>query len=153
MPLPAWKDDAFCRGCFGGVVAGIIKNLCDYGLLILKVKTAVFWKIAGVIAFSKPPVGIVENTVSLFLELVFCAFIGIIYIVIHSRFKTKCNLVMGMLYGALVWFFIKASFLLFHLTELKKDLLIVANPISHLVLSILFGLILAALDTKWSKEA
>ena len=148
----SWKKDPFIRGCTSGLIVGIIKNFLDFCLISLKIKTSYFWKIASVIAFSKPPVGFVENTVAVLVDLIFCSFIGVIYTILRTSLKTRYPLVMGMFYGALVWFFIKASFLLFHVEELRADLLIPLNSISHILLSMLYGVVIAYLEFKWASE-
>ena len=61
MPLLTWKEDTFIRGCIGGLLAGMAKNFLDFCLIILKVKSASFWKIASVIIFSESPHGFMEN--------------------------------------------------------------------------------------------
>jgi hypothetical protein len=151
MP-PSWKEDIFARGCICGFLAGIVKNFLDFCLITLKIKTSYFWKIASIIIFSRPPRNVVEHIVAIAVELTFCSFIGILYALIRNKLKTRYPLVAGMFYGAWVWFFIKASFLLFHVGELRKDLSFIANPISHLILSMLYGLIIAYLEYKWSLE-
>jgi hypothetical protein len=152
MPLLTWKEDTFIRGCISGLLAGIVKNSLDFCLIMLRIKSNYFWKISSVIIFSKPPHGFVENMVAVVVELIFCSFIGVVYTLIRTNLKTRYPLVMGMFYGALVWFFIKTSFLLFHISEFKKDLAFIPNPISHLLLSILYGAIVAYLECKWSTD-
>lgn len=152
MPLLTWKEDTFIRGCISGLLAGMVKNFLDFCLISLKIKSASFWKIASVIIFTNPPHGFIGNMVAVVVELIFCSFIGVVYTIIRTNLKTRYPVVMGMFYGAIIWFFIKTSFLLFHVSEFRKDLTFIVNPISHLLLSILYGAILAYLEYKWSTD-
>lgn len=67
------SEDTLFRGAFCGLTAGILKNLIDYILYTLKLKEVVFWHYASILAFHKPPHGLLMHATALIqFDLVFC---------------------------------------------------------------------------------
>lgn len=144
------SEDTLFRGAFCGIVAGVLKNLVDSIMFAFKMQEVVFWEYASMIAYHKGPKGFLMHASAIILELIFCAFLGIIYILIAERMKTRFYLFMGVFYGSMIWFSVKSFIVLFEINNLKPET--VKTPLITWVLSMLFGVIVAHLERKLSPK-
>ncbi|ATW25789.1 hypothetical protein [Candidatus Formimonas warabiya] len=134
-------DDKFIDGVIAGAIAGLIKNTPDllfHNLLNITGKS--FWDYANIIATGRHPHGLIEQIYSFFFEIVFSISVGLIYIFVIPYLRTKYNLLRGAIYGAMVWFAIRAWVTAFHIEPLMQE--DQSTMIVNSILSILFGIIL-----------
>ncbi len=138
-------------GVTGGVIAGICKDIPDAILgYFLKISRITFWDYSGTIALGhRPKVGL-EVITAIFYEVVFSIFIGIIFVYLAPYFKTKRYLLRGAIYGALVWFFIRAAVMAFRLEPLIDGDIIsaVINSLNSIFYGLILGAIVHYLDKK-----
>jgi uncharacterized membrane protein YagU involved in acid resistance len=144
-------EDTFFRGAFCGTVAGIVKDLIDFGFHLLKVKGLFFWSFASAVAYGRVPKEIYLNLFGLILEIIFSGFLGVIFALVASKIKTRHYLLMGIFYGSMVWFLIRATIVCYQISPLDNPSPPV-RPLLTWTLSMLFGMILAWLDRRFSPK-
>ncbi|MDT3699546.1 MAG: hypothetical protein RO469_08955 [Thermincola sp.] len=102
--LKKLSEDTLFRGFICGLAAGALKDLIDYFLFSIEAKERVFWHFASILAFHKPPHEILMHFSALFLELIFSGFLGFIFVLLAQKVKTRHYLLLGIIYGTMVWF-------------------------------------------------
>lgn len=138
-------------GVIGGIIAGIIKDIPDalfhYGL---KITSITFWDYSGIIALGRHPNGIAEFVYAIFYEVIFSIFIGVLFVYITTRFGAKRYLLWGGIYGALVWFAIRAGIVAFHITALTDGGVTTAaiNSMDSIFYGVILGGIIRYLEKK-----
>jgi hypothetical protein len=144
-------EDNIFRGALCGLVAGFIKDSVDAILYILDIKSILsFWGFASVVVFNELPKDWFMNIVALTLELIFSAFIAILFVFCIQKIKTRHYLLLGAFYSSMVWFFIKGIILAFTIELLtpKTNL----DPLIAWLLSMAFGIIIAFLNHKLAPQ-
>jgi hypothetical protein len=139
-------EDTPFRGMICGLLAGLAKYLMDLSLFLLRIVNKGYWNFASLVAFDKQPQNGIELILASILELMFCAFWGVIFSLLVNKLKTKHSIIFGIFYGNLIWFFIKAAILAFNITKMQPQDQSIVNPLVTWVLSMVFGLILGMLD-------
>jgi hypothetical protein len=140
------SEDTLFRGVISGLSAGLLKDIINVILFVPGIIQTGFWNYTSIVAFNKTPQSAIEFAIAIILELIFSAFLGVIFIILVNNLKTKHYVIFGLFYGSLVWFFIKTMILTFNITKLEQPAQSIANPLVHLGLSMVFGLILAIID-------
>lgn len=135
-------EEKFVAGVIGGVGAGIIKDIPDLIFRYLaKITRITFWDYSGTVALGHSPRSFPEIINAAFYEVVFSIFIGIVFVYLAPYFKTKYIVIRGAIYGALVWFVIRAGVIAFQIKILIDGDLLSATLNS--LNSILYGIVLA----------
>lgn len=135
-------EEKFITGVIGGIGAGIIKDIPDFIFrYLLKITRITFWDYSGTISLGHPPHNLLELVNAAFYEVVFSIFIGILFVYLAPYFKTKRILIRGAIYGALVWFTIRAGVVVFQVKPLIDGDILSATLNS--LNSILYGIVLA----------
>lgn len=145
MNLRESMKDTFLRGVVIGLAAGAIKDLLDALTLIFHVKKYQFLYYSGVMALNRPPEGGWEIAYAQALELIFCGFLGFLYVCILRVVKTRYKILLGIFYGSMVWFTIKEAINAFGIKYLYKRLSFTQSSLIW-ALSMLFGLLLGWFD-------
>ena len=144
-------EDTFFRGAFCGVAAGVVKNFLAFiFFFIIFTDEHYFWKFSSVLAYHGPPENLFMHITALIIELMFCAFLGVIFVLLVASIKTRHYLLMGTLYGSFIWFFVKCIVVIYKVDQLKPSTTI--HPFIIWMLSMLFGLLIAILDKKLSPK-
>lgn len=137
-----YMEEKFINGIIGGIGAGIIKDIPDLIFRYwLKITRIIFWDYSETIALGHPPRS---------LPVVFSIFIGIVFVYLAPYFKTKKILIQGAIYGALVWFGIRAGVIAFQIKILIDGNIISAtlNSLNSIIYGILLALIVHYLEKK-----
>lgn len=143
--------DTFFRGAFCGATAGILKDIIDFLYYLFNTKELFFWTFASVVAYGQLPKGLFMNLIGVILEIIFSAFLGVLFAFIVPKIKTRHYLLMGIFYGSMAWFFIRAIIVSFKITELKQ-LNTTISPFIAWMLSMLFGIVLSWLEKRLSPK-
>lgn len=144
-------EDTFFRGALCGGVAGILKDIIDLILYLFKVKGLSFWSFASVVAFDKLPNDLFMNITGICLEIIFSAFLGVLFVLIAQKIKTRHYLLMGTFFGSMAWFFIRAVIVCYKINQLITP----ATPLRPFItwlLSMVFGIVLAWLERRLSPK-
>ncbi|HYH03015.1 MAG TPA: hypothetical protein VEC37_07945 [Bacillota bacterium] len=144
-------EDTFFRGAFCGTVAGILKDFIDLLFSFSHIKELFFWSFAGVLAYGRLPEGAFMNLIGFVWEIIFSGFLGVLFALIASQIKTRHYLLMGIFYGSMAWFFIRAAVVCYKIEELKTP----NTPFRPLItwsLSMLYGIIIAWMERKLSPK-
>lgn len=143
--------EKFVTGVIGGVIAGIIKDIPDSIFrYLLKITNITFWDYSGIIALGHQPRGLFEQIYAVFYEIIFSILIGIVFVYIAPYFKTKRFLLRGAIYGALVWFAIRAAVIAFKIKPLIDGDIVSAtiNSLNSIFYGIILGTIIHYLEKK-----
>jgi hypothetical protein len=138
-------EDTFFRGAFCGVVAGLLKDIIDFCFSFFKVKELYFWSFSSVLAYGRLPKEAFMNVLGLTWEIIFSGFLGVLFTFMVPKIKTKHYLLMGVFYGSMAWFFIRAAVVCFKINELKTP----STPLRPLItwaLSMFYGILVAWLE-------
>jgi hypothetical protein len=136
-------ENPFIKGMTAGMIAGLLKNIPDEIFhLVPGWAPITLWDYAGVVALGRLPRGMGEHGYALILETLFCVFLGMVFVNIpflasYGYFKLK-----GIIFGGLVWFFIRAAVLAYHIKILDEGF---ANSAVNLLASVLFGCVLTCM--------
>lgn len=144
-------EEKFINGVIGGIVAGIIKDIPDLIFrYLLKITRITFWDYSGTIALGHPPRNLPEIVNAAFYEVVFSIFIGIVFVYLAPYFRTKKILIRGAIYGALVWFGIRAGVIAFQIKILIDGDILSAtlNSLNSIIYGIVLALIVNYLEKK-----
>jgi hypothetical protein len=144
-------EDTFFRGAFCGAVAGVLKDIFDLIFYFFTAKEIFFWSFASVVAFDQLPKDLFMNIIAVILEIIFSAFLGIVFALIVPKMKTPHFLFMGIFYGSMVWFFIRAIIVSYKIIELKQPPTAI-RPVITWILSMIFGVILSWLERRLSPK-
>lgn len=144
-------EDTFFRGAFCGAVAGVIKDIIDFIFNILNLDKQPFWAIGAIITYGHPPKGLLINLIGILVDIIFSAFNGFLFGLIARKIKTRHYLLLGTFYGSIVWFFARVVIICYNINWLK-----IAHTTFHpfiiLLLSMLWGIIVARLDRRLSPK-
>lgn len=144
-------EEKFIRGVIGGIGAGIIKDIPDIIFrYLLKITGIAFWDYSGTISMGRPPRSFPEIANAAFHEVVFSIFIGIVFVYLAPYFRTKHILIRGAIYGALVWFGIRACVIAFHIKHLIDGDILSAtlNSLNSIIYGIVLAMIVNYLERK-----
>ncbi|TCL58313.1 hypothetical protein EDC14_10426 [Hydrogenispora ethanolica] len=137
-------NEKFSTGVIGGVIAGLLKDIPDavfyYGF---KLTSLTFWDYAGTIALGHHPRSAAEQIYAVFYEVIFSIFVGIVFVYLAPYFETRRYLLRGAIYGAMVWFAIRAAVIAYRMEPLIDGNLLGATINS--MNSIVYGIVLGAL--------
>jgi cyanate permease len=137
-------ENKFIRTVIAGVIAGLVKDLPNAVLSHYRRLTEVaLWEYAGVIALGRIPRGFSEQCYAFILELLFGIFLGLIFVNIPFLCKNNYNKLRGVLFGAFVWFVVRAAVLAFNICDLLHENL--GNSLLNLVESMLFGCVFVSM--------
>lgn len=142
--LKKYSEDTLFRGFICGLTAGALKDLIDFVLYSIEAKEHVFWHFTSILAFHKPPHGVLMHFSALFLELIFSGFLGFIFVLFAQKIKTRHYLLLGFVYGTLVWFSIKGLIVASEIEELKSTT--ISHPLLTWFLSAFFGFVVSLLE-------
>jgi hypothetical protein len=144
-------EDTFFRGAFCGAVAGILKDIIDFIFYIINFEKQFFWTFASVVAYGQSPKGLLLNIIGILLEIIFSAFLGVLFALIAHKIKSRHYLLMGIFYGSMAWFFIRAAIICYKINELKIPHT-PFHPFITWLLSMLFGIVLTWLERRLSPK-
>lgn len=146
-------EDTLFRGMICGLIAGIFKYVIDLILFALRIINVGYWDFAGLVAFNRQPQNLCELISASILELIFCMFWGAVFSLLVRKLKTQHPIFPGVLYGSLIWFFLKAVILAFNITAMMPHDRTSINPLATWGLSMIFGLLLAILNHRFERKA
>jgi len=152
MNLREGLKDTFLRGVVIGLASGVIKNALDMITLALHLKKFPFLYYSGVMAFNRPPKSGLDMALAQALELIFCAFLGFVYLFFLRMVKTRYKVIFGIFYGSMVWFTIKEVINAFKIKHLYAPLPF-PQPALIWGLSLIYGLLLGLFDHYLEKKA
>lgn len=133
--------DRFVRGLIAGFAAGVAMDALDLIAYWLKYDTTRYLDFAAVIAFGKNATNTVEVLVALLIELMFKAGLGVLFVFVVPKVKSKYLVVKAVFFGISNWFVIYSVIILFKATKFPKvDL---GVTVSHLINSSVYGIVLA----------
>lgn len=144
-------EDTFFRGAFCGAVAGVLKDIVDLIFYFFNAEQIFFWSFASVAAFDQLPKGLYITITAFILEIIFSAFLGVVFVLIVLKIKTRYYLLLGTFYGSMVWFFIRAVIVSYKIPELKQPPTAI-RPVITWILSMIFGVTLAWLERRLSPK-
>lgn len=147
------SGDVLFRGMIGGLIAGISKYVIDLILFSLRIINVGYWDFAALVAFNRDPQNLIELISASILELTFCIFWGVIFCLLVNKLKTRHQLIFGIFYGSLIWFFIKAAILAFNITKMMPPDQTTITPLITWGLSMVFGLLLAIFNRRFETKA
>ena len=132
--------DRFIRGLLAGIIAGIAMDTIDLIGYWLKLDQARYLDFAAVIAFGKTASSWMETILSLIIELMFKGLLGVLFVFLIPKIKSKYLIIKAILFGTTTWFIIYSIIVLSKATKFPKVDAGVA--LSHLINSSVFGIVL-----------
>jgi hypothetical protein len=143
--------DIFLRGIIAGFIAGTVKDIPDSILhSIFHLKELSFWDYAGVMALNRMPSKFIEIALALGFEIMFSTGLGVVFSFLAAKvIKTKHYLLLGLLFGCSIWFFVTTAVKIFGLTQLQTKNL--SDPAITFMLSVAYGLLLTVID-RWLQK-
>lgn len=142
--------DRFTRGFIAGVLAGATMDILDIIGYILLSENVRYLDFAAIIAFSKIATSWIEVTVALLIELAFKGLLGVAFAYLITALTSKNLMLKAILYSVSIWFLIYGAIVIFNVNIFPKSNLTVA--ISHIINSSVYGLVLALLLKRFSKN-
>jgi len=135
-------EDRFTRGFIAGLIGGIAMNILNYiARTWLHLPRSYVVNYTGVVIFGHQPDTTAEYLFSLFSQIGFAGFLGIIFAYLLLVIRNKNIVLKGVIFANVFWFFV------FSLGTVCKLPLIqdpsIATVISHFINASFYGLVLA----------
>ncbi len=135
--------DRFTRGFIAGAAAGILQDVIDYVLYLLRIVELRYLDWAAIILFRHEQAnGFSETSFALVAELFFSGILGIAFAYLIPRITSRNYFFKGWLYGVTVWFAIYSIMVLFQVRGLHA--VDFSTAVADFITSSVYGLALAA---------
>ena len=135
-------ENRFTTGFIAGIIAGLFKDIPNFILHHYpKIAEITLWDYAGAIALGRLPQGPAEHIYAVFLEILFSVFVAMVFVNIRVFQRLENYKLKGILYGAFIWFIVRAAVLAFHIRILLGESL--GTSIVNLLVSMFYGCVLA----------
>lgn len=134
-------DDRFTRGIFAGTVGAVAQNLYIYLAHLLGFTSLHYEDYAEMLIFLKLQKGAFPTVMGLIGHFIWDIFLGIIFVYIIKSSSSRFYLVKGVVYGILIWFFVKVVMTLFRMPIFSSPS--TRSTLIFLIGAVFYGLVIA----------
>ena len=143
-------NDRLINGAIAGAAGAVIQNLYAFAVRLFDYTGPTYITYGKIILAIEDNSGLLSNSMGLLGHFVWDIILGIIFAYIISSTTSRYYIWKGLLYGAVVWYFIKAGATMFKIPEIMG-----VNPatvVFFFIGALLYGLVvsysLKVLDTR-----
>lgn len=134
--------DKLARVLVAGLIGGIVMDVFDYLLHIMKLSEYTHWHWASIVTYGHQPASFGEVVFGEMTNLIFTMILAVIFAFGLSRVIANHNLKLrGLTFGIGVWFVVNALAVMYGLPDLDLTL---GLTISNLITAIIYGLTMSS---------